>query len=330
MLIKSADDKQPQIAALEALLARPDADAEMRRRIEIEIKKVRAGVAGERDATYEIEFVLGRSPHWATIHDLRLEVGDRVAQIDHIVINHLLDVWVVESKHFSDGVAVDEHSEWVGFFGSRPYGIPSPIEQNRRHIDVLAAVFKSGQVPLPKRLGLVTIQPAFHSLVLVSNHARISRPKSRAAAARVEGLDAVMKAEQFGRHLDTFFKQRSIASAAKLVSAETVEAIARSLVALHVPATFDWAARFGLPAAAPAAPAPPSAAAATVAGVLPMPKPAPAADGQAACGSCGHAVSIAVVEFCAARPDRFAGGTYCMNCQGRYRRSPEKRDGATT
>ncbi len=330
MLIKSADDKQPQIAALEALLARPDADAETRRRIEIEIKMVRAGVTGEREAAYEIEFMLGQSQRWATIHDLRLEVGGRVAQIDHLVINHLLDVWVVESKHFSDGVAVDEHGEWVSFFGGRPSGIASPIEQNRRHIDVLAAVFKSGQVPLPKRLGLVTIQPSFHSLVLISNRARISRPKSSAAAARVDGLDTVMKAEQFRNHINRFLDQRNLLAATKLVGPDAVGAIARSLVALHVPATFDWAARFGLPTAAPAAPALPSAAAATVTGVLPMPKPAPAADGQAACGSCGHAVSIAVVKFCAARPDRFAGATYCMTCQGRYRRSPEKRDGATT
>jgi len=313
VLIKSADHKQPQIVTLEALLARPDADAETRRRIEIEIRKVRAGIAGERDAAYEIEFVLGRSPRWATIHDLRLEVDGRVAQLDHIVINHLLDVWVVESKHFSDGVAVDEHGEWVGFFGGRPYGIPSPIEQNRRHIDVLAAAFKSGRVPLPKRLGIVTIQPAFHSLVLVSNHARISRPKSRAAAARVDGLDMVMKAEQFGRYIDKFFDQRSVASAAKLVSSEAVEAVAHSLVGMHVPATVDWAARFGLPAAAP---------------VAPEQQPVPAAEAPAtarlACGACGRRVSAAVVDFCAARPERFAGGTYCMSCQGRYRRSPER------
>jgi hypothetical protein len=57
VLIKSAEGKQPQIAALEALLARPDADAGTRKRIESEIKKVRAGIAGEHDAAYEIEFI---------------------------------------------------------------------------------------------------------------------------------------------------------------------------------------------------------------------------------------------------------------------------------
>lgn len=324
MLIKSVDDKQPQIDALEALARRPDVNAETRHRIEIEIKKVRAGIAGERDAAYEIEFVLGRSPRWAIIHDLRLEVAGRVAQIDHIVINHLLDVWVLESKHFSEGVAVNEQGALVGFYGHKPYGIPSPIEQNRRHAAVLAAVFKSGLPPLPKRFGLLTIQPTFHSLVLVSNNARISRPKGRAAAARVDGLGSVMKAEQFGHHIDKFFEQRSITVAAKMVGPEAVELVARSLAELHVPATFDWAARFGLPAAPPTMAQPAAAAVSVVASVV-VPVVAPTADpaptsGRPVCGSCGRAVSAAVVELCAARQERFAGGTYCMTCQSRFRR----------
>ena len=83
MLIKSADDKQPEIEALTALLERKDVDPATRQRIETEIRRVRAGVTGERDAAYEIEFHLGPRPNWMTIHDLRLEVDGRVAQIDH-------------------------------------------------------------------------------------------------------------------------------------------------------------------------------------------------------------------------------------------------------
>jgi hypothetical protein len=84
MLIKAADGREPQIAALEALLRRPDVAADTRRRIESEIKGVRV--------------------NRMTIHDLRIEVDGRVAQIDHLVISRLLDVWVLESMHFSEGV----------------------------------------------------------------------------------------------------------------------------------------------------------------------------------------------------------------------------------
>lgn len=75
MQLKAADDKQPDLDALAALLERADVDPTTRR----EIRQIRAGIAGERDAAYEIEFHYGASRTYVTIHDLRLEVGDRVA-----------------------------------------------------------------------------------------------------------------------------------------------------------------------------------------------------------------------------------------------------------
>jgi hypothetical protein len=79
MQIKVADDKQPQLDALAALLERPDVDTPTRRRIEREMRQVRAGAAGERDAACEIEFHSADNVNRVTIHDLRLEAGGRVA-----------------------------------------------------------------------------------------------------------------------------------------------------------------------------------------------------------------------------------------------------------
>ena len=309
--IKSADDKQPQLDALEALLARPDADMATRRRIEQEIRTIRAGVMGERDAAYEIEFHLGSHKNQMTIHDLRIECDGRVAQIDHLIINRLLDIWVCESKHFAEGVAINEHGEWVAFYGQRPQGIPSPVEQNRRHIAVLADVFSKGLVPLPKRLGL-TIKPQMNSLVLVSNGARISRPRGRAAAS-VEGLETVIKVDQLWPTLERAWDQHGVAVFGKVVGQETVEPLARQLVALHVPAKVDWAARFGL--SSEPRPAHP------VASTPPAPRPSPiAAQGPAAgrrpvCATCGRRVSDAVIAYCQAHAGRFGGAIFCMDCQ---------------
>ena len=159
MIIKPADNKQPQIALLESLLARPDATSEIKKRIEQEIRNIKAGVRGESEAAYEMEFEYRDSKNWMLIHDLRIQCAGRVAQIDHIVINRFMDVWVCESKNFSEGVAINDNGEFSAFYGSKPYGLPSPIEQNRKHIDVLETVFKTGQVKLPKRLGF-NIKPA--------------------------------------------------------------------------------------------------------------------------------------------------------------------------
>jgi len=315
VLIKSAGDKQAEIDALEALLVRPDVDGATRHRIELEIRMVRAGVSGERDAAYEIEFHLGSNRNQMTIHDLRIECDGRVAQIDHLIVNRLLDIWVCESKHFAEGVEINEHGEWVAFYGNRPHGISSPIEQNRRHVMVLADVFAKGLVPLPTRLG-ITIKPQINSLVLVSDRARISRPKGR-TAERVEGLETVIKVDQLWPTIERAYNERNIAALGKVVGRETVETVARNLAALHVPTNVDWAARFGLSPQARPAPAIGTTPRSTSHG--PAAAQGPAHDRVAwqrpACATCGRRVSDAVITYCQTNAARFGGAVYCMDCQ---------------
>lgn len=115
-VIKVADDRQPDIAALTALLERPDVHPRTRKRFEDEIWSVRAGIQGEREAAYE-DFHYAAGSSYAVIHDLRLEFGGRVAQIDHLLINQVLDIWVCETKAFSHVVKIDDHGEWYRYGG---------------------------------------------------------------------------------------------------------------------------------------------------------------------------------------------------------------------
>jgi hypothetical protein len=198
--IKAADDKQPDIDALERLLARVGLSGSTRRDIEYEIRSIRAGIKGERDAAYQIELYFGRSDNWMTIHDLRFEVDGLAAQIDHLIINRLAQLWICESKQFAEGVSVNECGEWTRWWRGRPEGIPSPTEHNRRHVLLLKRAFDDGLVKAPKRLGLVRWKPHFKSLVLVSDNARIGRPKRTLA-----GLEDVIKAEQLQTRLIAAF-----------------------------------------------------------------------------------------------------------------------------
>ena len=59
---------------------------------------------GEAEAAYEMEFHYGASKNWMVLHDLRLECEGRVAQIDHLLLNRFLEIYVCESKRFSEGV----------------------------------------------------------------------------------------------------------------------------------------------------------------------------------------------------------------------------------
>lgn len=299
MLVKAADVRQSDIDILTSILDRPGLATDTRGRIETELRQIRAGAAGERDAAYEIEFHYAANPNRMTIHDLRLEVDDRVAQIDHLLLDRLVGIWICESKHFSEGVAVDEFGEWTGFYRRRPYGIGSPIEQCRKHAAVLTDVFAKGLVKPPTRLG-VTMKPAIRSLVLVSKGARLSRPKTAAARAGIDGIDSVIKVDQLKALMDKDLDSTGLMAFSRFISQREVERLASELVALHRPITVDWAARIGL-GDAPPGPAEPG-------------QPAAAAS-PSVCEACGKRVSRAVIDFCQSRSETFGGRILCMDCQ---------------
>jgi hypothetical protein len=298
VLIKRADDKQPQLDALEALRARPDISSTQRRAIDDEIRAVSAGWRGEREAAYEIEFVLGESKNFATIHDLRLEHNGNVAQIDHLVVNRLMEIWVCESKAFAEGVSINSHGEWSRYYRGRPVGMPSPVEQNRRHMLILERLFDAGAVPLPKRLGAIAIKPDLKPVVLVSNAARISRPR-----AKVDGIETVIKVEALRSMIERNFDDRVLRLLTRAVGRQEIDRFARDLAALHRPASFDWQARFGL-----------------------QPAPALVTGGDAmsprakVCASCGGPVtgSEAFYSRLKKNQERFGGKLYCRSCQAKF------------
>lgn len=317
MLIKSADNKTKDIDTLQGLLNHPAATAETKRKIEQEIRFMLSGVKGEKDAAYEIEFHYGPSKNWAVIHDLRIEHKGRVAQIDHILVNRFLDVWVCESKRFSEGIAINEHGECSAFYGGKPYGMPSPFEQNHKHCTVLKAACDDGAVELPKRLGF-SIKPDIRSMVLVSKNARITRPK-----AKIKGLDEILKVDQIKAKIDKAFDgENNPLVMAKIIASDTLEDFARRLAALHVPVSFDWHAKFGLQREAVA----PQKPAHVAREATPEPIPAePAAvpetvveegkKSKLACSSCGTVVAYNIAKFCWFNKPRFGGKVFCFECQ---------------
>lgn len=254
MILKEADPKDSQLTALETYLAAPGVPEATRQQIERELKILRAGIKGERESAYDIDFYSGASKNRIVIHDLRIEHNGRVAQIDHLILNRLLEIYVLETKHFSEGVSINEQGEFSIWFAGKPRGIPSPLEQNERHIAVLQDVFKT--LEMPTRLGF-RLQPSFESLVLVSKNARIGRPDKFDTCR-------VLKSDQLERWINKNIDSGSPLLMAKVVSVETLTAIANQLIALHRPITPDYRAKFGIgeewlrPASLPPALTPPA------------------------------------------------------------------------
>ena len=218
------------------------------RKAKEELRMRKAGIRGEKDSAYLIDFDFAQSPNWAVIHDLRLEHAGRTAQIDHVLINRWMDVYVLETKHFHSGIKITEEGEFLRWndFQKKFEGMASPLEQNERHIKVLKDVMAT--VSLPTRLGLA-IQPAFQQLVLASPKARIDRPKKFDASR-------VIKADLLKKTIDREFERENalfgiLRAAAKLVSAETVEYVARQLAACHRPLRTNEALQAPIPSPAP-------------------------------------------------------------------------------
>ena len=239
MLLKRTDNKNRQIAELKRLLS--GATGDRRIRIEQELRILRAGIKGEQEAAYLIDFKRKDSKHCIVIHDLRLEIDGRVAQIDHLVMNQVLYCYVLETKHFSSGFKITEEGEFLRWNDYRKCyeGMPSPLAQNERHLAVLKKAFE--RIEMPTRLG-ISLPVTFFPLVLVSPNARIDRPKRFDASTIIKAdmLDAYIS-----KKVDKAGVLEVIGGLSKVVSIETLEGIGRKLVRMHKSATFDYAARFG-------------------------------------------------------------------------------------
>ena len=123
MIIKTADDHgRRHRHPLEQLARHPGASAAIRKKIEIEIRCIKAGARGTRSRRPPTRSTghFGDGTDFAVIHDLRIVVGEQVAQIDHLIVNRSLAAFLCETKNFSDGLGCNEHGEWVGFRNGKP------------------------------------------------------------------------------------------------------------------------------------------------------------------------------------------------------------------
>lgn len=299
------DSKQQEIDQLSSLL-RGDITPNQRFLIERELKAMKNGIRGEEDAAYYINFYYGNSKNWAIIHDLRIEHEDQVAQIDHILINRLFEIYVLESKNYSYGVKITEEGEFQSYYGKQIFGIPSPIEQNQRHVYLLDRFLLANEI-LPKRLGF-TIIPRFKNLILVSPKAVIKRPSDKK-----QDTSMVIKADalktKIGKEVDKSTLLNDLTSMGKISSSSTVEDMANKLVSFHKPIMINFRAKFGVPVET---------------NLNQQEKPVQTKESQKEsssklyCAKCKKPISEKVAKFCWNNKVKYGGKPYCFDCQKEF------------
>jgi len=181
MIFKEADTDEKYMEYLKT-------QSRTNKRAKTELRNRLAGIKAERDSAYMIDFHHKGNRNSAVIHDLRLIDADgRVAQIDHLIFSRFMQFYIIETKGFHAGIKIEESGNFLRWNSFRKCyeGIPSPIAQNERHLEVLKTVFQN----------IDGWNPAFHSLIMVSNQSRIIREK-QSMYPNVIKADDFIKAQQ--------------------------------------------------------------------------------------------------------------------------------------
>jgi hypothetical protein len=297
------DSKQEEIEQLSSFL-KGDITSNQRFMIERELKAMRNGVHGEEDCAYYIDFYFENSKNWVVIHDLRIEHEDQVAQIDHILINRFFDIYVLESKNYSYGIKITTEGEFQAYYGKQFFGIPSPIEQNKRHIHLLDLFMKTHEI-LPKRIG-ITIRPNYKNYILISPKAIITRPSEKnidtSMVIKADSLQTTIEKEA-----NKINPLSDLTSLGKISSFSKIVEMANKLVSFHKTIKLDFRTKFGLEAEE---------------NLQQHKSPVYVKDDKKEfksskfyCSKCKKPISEKIAKFCWQNKSKYGGRPYCYECQ---------------
>ena len=314
MIIKEVDSKKRDIDILTQLLRRCDLSEANRCQIQKRLNRLYSGIKGEAESAYQLNFYFGQSHDWIILHDLRLVDRRQVAQIDHLLINRCLQIFVCESKRAAGSIIINEFGEFSHQYQGKIQGMPSPLQQNKRHITILKNILKT-QINLPKRMG-IKLQPSIYSLILVANEANIHRPKNR-----LTDLSCIIKNEQIKTAIASYTNKFNLLQLMKKISAATLQDFGEQLCNLHRPAPLrDWYKYFGIYLH-------------DNNGIVindivhndnthnnhQLSQPDSVA--VQACSGCDKPLSLAEIQYCQKYKQKFTTKAYCYQCQRKMKTS---------
>lgn len=241
MIIKNKDNYQDQIDYLSDLLER-DLPEDKKSLIEREIKSLTSAEKNEDNSTAYLDGFFKSSKDWLLIHDLRLEHEGDSAQIDHVLIGRMMDMYVIDAMSFNSGVSISEDGEFSYFYQDKLFPLVSPLAQNKNDIALLDKFLLANDL-LPKRLGVV-LKPNYKNIVLISANAKLIKPTKG-----VYDCSSVMKGDKFLERfkLDVAAENlNAMANLAKVISQDSLSLFAEKLALQHKPKTINYIEKFGL------------------------------------------------------------------------------------
>ncbi|MGV1059692.1 NERD domain-containing protein [Clostridium perfringens] len=130
------------------------------------------GMEGEKNVSYEIK---NSYIPMLALHDIRIEDGESVAQMDYILITKSF-ILVLETKALSGDITVNESGEFIRYFKNkagkvyRKEGIYSPVAQNERHVRILTEYLKKNK--------MIKKYPIYSCVVIANSKSVINKYKA--------------------------------------------------------------------------------------------------------------------------------------------------------
>lgn len=320
MILKSADDKTKRLALLEELQRSQFLDESQKKWLRDELMRLKKGIQGERESAHYLDSYFKDGENHAVLHDLRFVVDGDVAQIDHLIINRMVGIYLLETKNYSGNLVINEHGEFTAVYGESRFGIPSPIEQSLRHERLLSKLLESLDI-----VGRTQKEANFHHLVMLHPKAIIERP-----ASKTFDTSNVIKADQFPtwhqRYVDKMGAGSIFKSMLNIRSLDTVKDWGQKLIRQHRPADLLALPEFMKPREpkkiAIAVPkghsAPLSHEQIKQNPPIPVTQPTGEPAKRLICAHCSAKISFPEGKFCWNNSKRFGGLAYCRDHQALF------------
>ena len=108
MALKSADDKSKRLVLLEELQRSPALDLSQKKWLREELMRTKKGIQGERESAHYLDHYFSGTQNNVLLHDLRFVIDGEVTQIDHLILNRMGSVYLLETKNYACNLVINE------------------------------------------------------------------------------------------------------------------------------------------------------------------------------------------------------------------------------
>ena len=163
-----------------------------------------AGLHAEKDMAYHLKVFFAERPEFQVFNNLMVSHNGLSAQIDHLVLTRWT-AYFIESKSVSQIITVNEHGEWGRIHNRRFTPMESPVEQSRRHQQILYDFMTAHREQfMGKLLGLKL--KYFHRLLTPLHYVAISSQGQIRGSGRRQ-CEEVMKADQVAHTIQAYHEE---------------------------------------------------------------------------------------------------------------------------